>query len=94
MTFDDGSLVNLDNVIECIRMNGQRHLDERGCAPDDEYSLRLTAAIDFIVQKINDRQTIPVNMRTLALKIVYNNMPRYTCRQFAKILSSIGQVKC
>lgn len=94
MILDDGTLVNLENVAECIKQNGERHLTEHGGSPDDPYHIKFNQAIDYIVNCIETRQTIPMNLRTFALKVVYNRREKYTIKQMAKILNSIGTIKC
>jgi hypothetical protein len=94
MILDDGTLVNLENVAECIKQNGERHLTEHGGSPDDSYHIKFKQAIDYIVNCIETRQTIPMNLRTFALKVVYNRREKYTIKQMAKILNSIGTIKC
>lgn len=94
MILDDGTLVNLENVAECIKQNGERHLTEHGGSPDDPYHIKFKQAIDYIVSCIETRQTIPMNLRTFALKVVYNRREKYTIKQMAKILNSIGTIKC
>lgn len=94
MILDDGTLVNLENVAECIKQNGERHLTEHGGSPDDPYRIKFKQAIDYIVNCIETRQTIPMNLRTFALKVVYNRREKYTIKQMAKILNSIGTIKC
>lgn len=94
MILDDGTLVNLENVAECIKQNGERHLTEHGGSPDDPYHIKFKQAIDYIVNCIETRQIIPMNLRTFALKVVYNRREKYTIKQMAKILNSIGTIKC
>lgn len=94
MILDDGTLVNLENVAECIKQNGERHLTEHGGSPDDPYHIKFKQAIDYIVSCIETRQAIPMNLRTFALKVVYNRREKYTIKQMAKILNSIGTIKC
>lgn len=50
MILDDGTLVNLENVAECIKQNGERHLTEHGGSPDDPYHIKFKQAIDYIVK--------------------------------------------
>ncbi|WP_457831498.1 DUF7367 domain-containing protein [Staphylococcus aureus] len=56
--------------------------------------MKFKQAIDYIVNCIETRQTIPMNLRTFALKVVYNRREKYTIKQMAKILNSIGTIKC
>lgn len=94
MILEDGTLVNLSNVVLCIKENGERHLTEHGGSPDDLYHIKFKQAIDYIVTCIETNQTIPMNLRTFALKVVYNRREKYTIKQMARILNSIGSVKC
>ena len=93
MILEDGTMVNLENVAASIRQNAQRHVDERG-TPDDEYSIKLLKAMEYIANKIELNQTIPMNMRNFALKVVYNKREKFTLKQFATILNKVGSVKC
>lgn len=93
MILEDGTLVNLDNVATSIRINAQRHIDERG-TPDDPYSIKLLSAMEYIASRVELNQTIPMNMRTFALKVVYNKREKFTLKQFANILNKVGSIKC
>ena len=94
MILEDGTLVNLENLVICIRENGERYLKDHFNSPDDPYRHKFVKAIDYIINCIETRQTIPMNLRNLALKVVYNERERYTIKQMARVLNSIGQIKC
>lgn len=91
MILEDGSLVNLENLVICIKENGERHLIEHGGSPDDPYHIKFNQAIDYIVNCIETRQTIPENLIPFVLKVVYNRREKYTLKQMSRILYAIGK---
>lgn len=91
MILEDGSLVNLENVGICIKENADRHLMEHGGSPDEPYHIKFNQAIDYIISCIETRQTIPANLITFVLKVIYNRREKYTLKQMSRILYAIGK---
>lgn len=89
-TFQDGSIFNLSNIADSLRVNASSFLSSLD-TPEPHYSDSFTKMYEYIASKIESDSKLSEDMQLTALKLLYFNKDRCTLNQMKKLFKFLGK---